>query len=224
MQKNINLNLQAIQAAISGNWQKAIDINSQILKTSSQNIEAVLRLAKAYEELGKPILAKKMYKKSIKIDKFNSIAKRALVRMKEKKCVKNKDTGYKKMLNEDLFLEEPGKTKSVSLIRLASPKILLSLNTAEPLSLCMGSRIISIRDRQKRYLGRLPDDLSQRLIKLIKRGNKYQAIVKELDKKKLIIFIKECKKSKKNKDLNSFPCKGDQYHTFLLRDIIDNEK
>lgn len=224
MKKISNLTPAAIKAALSGDWKQAVEINTQILKEFTQDIEAILRLAKAYEELGKKTLAKRNYNKAINIDRFNPIAKRALIRLKESKGKKGKEAKLEKILDYDLFLEEPGKNKTISLIRLGDPKVLLSLNIAEAVKFSVSSRQISVRDKQNRYLGRLTDDLSKRLIKLIKRGNKYKAVVKEVDEKKLLIFIKEVLRSQKNKDIPSFPTVGDQYHTFLIQDIITEEK
>lgn len=221
---NNNLASKAIQAALSGNWSEAIKLNLAILKKLPEDIEALLRLAKAYEEVGEIKLAKKTYRKVIKIDKFNPIAKRGLKKLSAWKTSEKKRVSRKKQklqaIKSDLFLEEPGKTKTVSLIKLAPPEILLKLDTAEEVKLAVGKHSISVRDKQNNYLGRLPDDLSQRLIKLINGGNQYLAVVKAVDQKMLKIFIKEIKQSKRNASLPSFPSLGEQYHAFLPKEAI----
>ena len=71
-----NLEKQAIQAAIKGNWSQAIEFNNQLIKKNPQNIAAFNRLAKALWELGKVSQAKKTYQKVLRFDPYNEIAKK----------------------------------------------------------------------------------------------------------------------------------------------------
>lgn len=210
----------AIKEALNSNWQKAAAYNLAILKAEPEDLEALLRLAKAYEELGKENLSKRTYNRVIKIDKFNPIAKRNLTKLRDYKISKKDKNQTSKKIAADLFLEEPGKTKTVCLVRLAPAKVLLGLDIAEEVKLAPGKRSIAVRDRQNVYLGRLPDDLSQRLIKLILGGSQYLAVVKAVDKQTCQIFIKEVKTSKKNSGIPSFPSPQEQYLSFLPKGII----
>ncbi|MFC1711254.1 tetratricopeptide repeat protein [Patescibacteria group bacterium] len=211
---------KAIQAALNGDWQKAVTLNLSIIKLSPKDVEACLRLGKAYEELGKINKAKKYYNKVIKLDRFNPIAKRGLNRLKQTGKINKSNHKLSRNFDFDLFLEEPGKTKTVSLVRLCAQSLLNKLNSAQELEIKITKRCISLRDEQNHYLGRLPDDISQRLIMLIARGNKYLAVVKEVDDKKLLIFIKEVERSNKNSGIPSFLAPGEQYHTFLPKKMI----
>ena len=103
-----------------------------------------------------------------------------------------------------VFLEEPGKTKVLALLRLAAPKILAQLNCADRVQLLPKKRIIDINNEDGTYLGCLPEDVSQRLISLIEGGNRYDAYVKGVDRHSLEIFIKETFRSRKFKNLPSF--------------------
>lgn len=215
---NNNLTTLAIKTALAGNWKKAAELNLEILKKQPDDLEALLRLAKAYEEVGEIKQAQKTYRRATRIDKFNPIAKRGLIRLQDSKKVKRK--AVLSPIKNNLFLEEPGKTKTVSLVRLAPAKILLKLDAAEEIKLTTGKRSISVRNKQNNYLGRIPDDLSQRLIKLINRGNQYLAVVKAVEPKMLQIFIKEVKKSKKNAHIPSFSVSSEQYQAFLPKKVI----
>jgi tetratricopeptide (TPR) repeat protein len=212
---------EAIKAALHGDWKKAVKINLKLIQEFPDDIETSLRLAKAYEELGKVNLAKKSCRHVLKLDRFNPIAKRNIRRLKTIKKKKNKNISTISQLDGDLFLEEPGKTKTIPLVRLAPPEELLKLDCAQSLKLQTGKRYITIRDEENQYLGRIPDDLSQRLIKLIKRGNQYQVVVKDVDKKKLYVFVKEIKRSPNNDGIPSFLAPGEQYHTFVPKQAID---
>jgi hypothetical protein len=50
----------------------------------------------------------------------------------------------------------------------------------------------------------LPDNIGTRLISFIKGGNEYQACIKGIDDKEVIVFIKEVKRAKKFSDQSSF--------------------
>lgn len=193
---------QAIKAALDSDWKKAIALNLKALESNPQDIETILRLARAYQKEAKIKEAKKTYRQALKINRFNRIAKRELAKLK---LIKNSSYQTNNPIkNIDIFLEEPGKTKVVSVIKLASNKILLELDNADELNLSLGKYSISVKDKKNRYLGKLPSNISLRLIKLINRGNKYLVLVKAVGKNKLKVFIKEIKQSKKNINTASF--------------------
>lgn len=217
-----NPSFTAIQAALDNDWEKAVELNLSIIKNQPEDIEALLRLAKAYESLGEIKKAQRTYRKVKKIDKFNPIAKRELIKIREG-AKANEGKKQTSVIKVGLFLEEPGKTKTISLIRLAPPEILLSLDIAEEVKLALGKRSITVRDKQNSYLGRLPDDISQRLITLIKKGNQYLVVVKSAEPKMLQIFIKEIKRSSKNANIPSFLSLAEPYHAFFPKGIIDEE-
>ena len=63
---------------------------------------------------------------------------------------------------------------------------------------------IFVLDNNKQYVGMFPDDISKRLIKFLNGGNKYEAYVKTVDNHRLIIFVKETKRSLRFKNQPSF--------------------
>lgn len=211
---------KAIKAALEGKWQEATLLNEEILKYEKDNIEALSRLAKAYLELENNQKAIRLYRQVLKLDRFNPIAKRTLERLKgiSKKIGQNRLV--KSQVKTDFFIEEPSKTKTVTLVRTGDTHILSQLNVADIVIFKPNKHSISIYDQKNHYLGRLPDDLSSRLIKLISRGNKYTAVVKFVDKKNLQIFIREIKQSKRNANISSFPSKTAGYQTFLSSKAI----
>lgn len=221
---NTNQQFEAIQAALNNNWSRAIELNLCLVKNNPLDTDAFLRLAKAYDESNKPTLSQRAYKTVLKIDKFNTIAKRGLLRLQTLKKHKIPRRCVNTLLKSSLFLEEQGKTRAVNLVSLTTPNILLNLKIAEELQLIIGKHTISIKDKLGRYLGRIPDDLSQRLIKLMSRGNQYLAVVKEVDGKLLQIFLKETKLGKRNAGIPSFPSTGEQYHSFLPEEAIKEEE
>ena len=192
---------QAIQTALAGNWQKAVQLNKSILEDNPNDVEALNRMALAYTVLGKSKSAKNTYQKVLEIDPLNSIA------LKNLKKVKNdfaKDSNNEVMIQvNNTFLEETGKTKIVELINLAQAEILLTLRTGQSVDISV-KRLKVFISEGKKYIGVLPDDLGKRLIKFIKGGNKYEVFIKSANNQNVTIFIRELKKANKFKDQPSF--------------------
>ncbi len=215
-----SLSQSAIKAALDGLWQQAVDFNLDILEAEPNNLAALLRVAKAYTNLNKINQDKKYYHKVLLLDKYNPIAKRNLSRLPK---IKNFHLPRIIKMPIHVFLEEPGKTKSVSLVRLTDEKNLAALEIGEPIDLVVHPKSISV-NKNGRYLGRLPEDLAFRLAHLIRRGNQYEAFIRSISPDRLQIFIKEIQRSKRNQQIPSFTTlKMDRYQAFLPADVLYEE-
>lgn len=200
----------AIEASLAGDFERAITINKKILASDKKNVEALNRLGCAYFGLGNFKKAQEVYRKALKIDPYNNIILKNLKRISQVKgSINNKSKGFPLKI-EDLFLTEPGKTKVVSLVNLPSTNVILQFSAGAPVNLIPKRRTISVyfNDENKKrgvYLGSLPDDLSFRLLRLIKNGYRYNAYIKNVSKKNLTIIIKELSRGKKFQNQPSFP-------------------
>lgn len=201
----------AINCALNCRWEEAIQYNERIIADDPENTDCLNRIAKAYMELGKHSQAKKIYQEVLKIDPYNIIAEKNLKRVN---AIKKADTesgdsnhvptnGHS-MIYASSFLEEPGVTTSVTLIKVAEPQRLLTLSAGNNVNLVTKSRGISITDYNEKYIGALPDDIAHHLLKLIEGGNKYQAFIKSITTNKVVILIRETHRSKKFKNQASF--------------------
>jgi tetratricopeptide (TPR) repeat protein len=205
MMTTANCEEQAVKAALVRNWAKAAELNKKILKEKPQNVPALNRLGKAFWEMDKVQEANKIYKKVIKIDPCNPIANKNLKRLSKFKKKPRNNFEEQFFPSEKLFLEEPGKTKLVRLTRLASPTVLAQQDNGDPITLVVKKRLVSVVDNSQNYLGVIPEDLSQRLIRLITGGNQYQGFIKSVDRQKLEVFLKEVFRGKKFLTTPSFP-------------------
>lgn len=193
---------QAIQMALAGDWQNAISLNESLLIENPQDTETLNRLAFAFTVIGKTSEAKKTYQKVLDIDAQNPIALKNL-----KRIGKLGNTGGSEgniIHTNNMFLEEPGKTKIIELINIAQPKFVIGLRTGQVLNLSIKRSKIFITDEAKHYIGMLPEDIGRRLIKFMSGGNAYEAYVKSANERKVIIFIKETKKSRRFANQASF--------------------
>ncbi|MBU0578674.1 hypothetical protein KKE34_01750 [Patescibacteria group bacterium] len=198
MSQTLKLQQQAINAAKNQNWEKAIQINQKLLELKPLDINALNRLGATYLQLNKSTKAKKYFKLVLGVDRSNKLAKKHLER------IKNKQNTNLPSFSNEYFIEEPGKTKSVELYRLADKNVLSKISIGQECQLQPKNRYISIC-RDDVYIGSLPEDLSFRLTKLIKSGNTYSCRVRSCDKSYCVVHLRELERSKRNKNTNSFP-------------------
>jgi len=193
---------QAIQTALTGDWQTAILLNKSLLSENPQDIDALNRLALAFSITGNLKEAKKTYLKVLEIDPLNPIALKNSKRLKDKKIVAQTTKRITTLIS-NTFIEETGKTKVVELINITQPKIIESLRAGVMVELSIKRSKIFVLD-DKQYIGVLPDDIGRRLIKLMKSGNRYDAYIKCASVHKITVFIKEVKRCTRYKDQPSF--------------------
>lgn len=188
----------AIKDAKNGDWQQAVEHNKQILELSPENTNALNRLAIAYIQLGKSKEAKKTINQVLEIDKNNKIAKKLLDKMD------NNQTFVAPSFSKNYFIEEPGKTRTVSLFRLAGKNVLDCVSVGKECELKIKNRFVSI-EVGGTYIGALPEDLSFRLTKLMKSGNIYKCLIRSCSQKNCEVYLKEVFQSEKNIGTHSFP-------------------
>jgi tetratricopeptide (TPR) repeat protein len=214
---NPSLAQQAVSSALSGNWDVAIEMNLAILKDNPKDLDALNRLARAYAEKGQIGKARDEAEKVIKIDPFNSIATKALRKWKD---LKKGDVCSSALSDPEAYLEEPGKTKILSLLHLGSQEVLAKLDSGDEIKLdCHCHRIAAVT-RDGKYIGRFPDDLSSRLKRLVSLGNEYQSLVKSIDPTEVTIFVREVIRGSKAKDIVSFPAEKIEYTSFTSPSLI----
>ncbi len=215
---NEELAQKAIQAALTSQWDEAVKINKAILKEDPENIDALNRLARACAELGKINLAKRASSKVLRLDPHNKIA----IRLKDvwESFSTNKTKSAGPQFSANAFIEEPGKTKIVSLLHIGGAKVLYDLNAGDTVKLITHAHRVCVVTTAGKYIGRLPDDLAARLRKLIKYGNTYKVLIKSVKQTDVKIFIKETKRSEKIVNLPSFSSDKIDYVSFTPPELV----
>ena len=200
------LEQKAIDAAINSEWEYAITHNESILKTDKKNIDALLRLGFAFIQVEKMDQAKIYYKRALRLQPSNRVAKENLERISILEIKKgNGNMGKNISLDPSLFLEIPGKTKSVILVNPGQKNILAQLMVGQEILMKSKKRRIEARTKGNEYVGSLPDDVSKRLIIFLKAGSEFGAYIKEANLNRVVIFIKEEKKGARVTRYTSFP-------------------
>jgi hypothetical protein len=164
-----DLAARAVKAALSQQWAEATTLNQEILDEDEQNVEAANRLARAYQEQGQVDLAKQTYQKVLSIDAYNAIAQKNLAKLEQG------GTQASKTVSREVFLEEPGKTRTTKLVE-PQKKRLENLASGEKLNLeARHGRLAVITSHGGGLVGYVDDELSSHLLNLMHLGNTYSA-------------------------------------------------
>lgn len=186
---------QAIQAALSGKWSIAVDLNQQIIANDTSNIDAMNRLAYAHAKCGDYKEACDIYQKVLKVDSYNPLATKNLAKFKQYHNTPKKNNGKEtisSIISPGLFLSDAEKTKTVNLIHLASHDVLQEIAVGIEVYALPKRFELHIKTINNVYLGTLPDDIGHPLLKLFKNNDNPDCrfFVKDVANNRLTIFIK----------------------------------
>lgn len=188
---------KAIKAALNQQWQLAIELNQEILHETPDSIESNNRLARAFQESGQTEEARKTYARVLELDPYNSIAQKNLSKLEQGSSSRSTT-----IVNKELFLEEPGKTRSIA-IHKPNNKKLSSHSSGEELKLEPKNDQLALIASNGDVLGYVDAALSNHLIKLIKLGNEYTAYLLNTSENPQA-FLRETKQSAAGSKFISF--------------------
>ena len=197
-----NLSRKAIAAAIKGQWQNAIDINSEILIKSPKNTEALNRLGKSYMELGLIVKAIETFQKCLNISPNNPITLKNLQRVQSLEALGQKPVKHMMSTPQD-FIED-SKTVTTNLINLTSVDHNLKISPGHKCDIEITNNTVTVLDSERVRIGQVEPKLGSRIIRLINYGNTFIATVKSSDSNKITIIIRESFTQSSNKSISSF--------------------
>lgn len=169
---------EASNVSLTGDWEAAVEINTRFLERFPNNAEALNRKGRALMELGRFQESWDAYSEALSADPANMIARRNLQRLE---MLANTEAP-KPPASSDLtpspkagvFVEEIGKTWVDELTRAADDPVLATVSPGEQLSFeIKGARVV-VTSRAGVELGELEQRVAQRLIDLLKAGNRYE--------------------------------------------------
>ena len=221
---SVDLAQAAIDLALSGNWKEASKTNQLILKKEPRDTEALNRLGRAYLETGQKTKAAQTYQKVLRIDKFDTIAAKNLILLKTLRLDRSEAKTHP-VSALPVFLEEPGVTRTITLVRLGDPKVISRQRPGDPVKLVSRQHNVVIVTASGQYLGRISDDLASRLRTFLAAGNTYSAWIRSVDRQELKVFIKELTRSAKHRFTPSFPLTEKlTYAAFTPPELVHEEK
>lgn len=198
---------KAVNAALRGDFKKAIEYNLAILKNNTRDIDAYLRLGFACMQRNDFKNSRKYYQKALKLQNAHPIAQANIekINILEKRGRARKNDKTTPAFDPNLFLNVSGKTKVAPLINLGHISLLAKLKIGQRVYLKIKKRRVEVRNENNEYIGALPDDISKRLIFFIEEKSIYTCYIKEALKNQVHVFLKEEKKGKKVERYVSFP-------------------
>ena len=118
------------------------------------------------------------------------------------------------MSSAQAFLEEPGKTKIITLLNLGEQSVIANVDSGDKVVLNTHAHKISVCSENGKQIGKLPDDISGHLKHLIENGNEYVAFIKSCGQDCVKVFIREVKRGKDAKNTPSFSSERVDYVSF----------
>ncbi len=194
-----------MDSAIRGDWDKAAQLNTQILRKFKGNIPALLRLGFAYLQMNKYVQSLAAYRLVLKLQPQNSIAGEYVEKIELRKKHSPGAPRTNLVLDSNIFIELPGKTKAVTLGQLGQKSVLAKLMVGEEVYLFIRKHHVEIRTESDEYIGVLPDDVGVRLMYFLENESEYTVYIQEASLNNIIVFIREMSKGKKVEKLVSFP-------------------
>jgi tetratricopeptide (TPR) repeat protein len=208
---------KAVSFALAGSWEDALKVNLEILSASPEDVDALNRLARCYFETGNINKAATTTQKALKIDPINPIAQKCLLRWKTARPGECHNSCTQA---GEAFLEESGRTKMVTLLNPGDSSLFANLDSGDTVKLSAYPHKVSVVDNGGKYIGCLPDDLAARLRNFMKKGNKYQVLIKSIDSKDVTVLIRELE----NKTgIATFPPEKIDYVTFTPPELVHRD-
>jgi tetratricopeptide (TPR) repeat protein len=216
----------AISLAMQGRWNDALTINNRILEMFPDDPEAFNRIANAYSQLNRVNDAIEAYQKALESQPTNAIAQRNLTRLQRLVEAGESSSGSNQKLPPAFFVEEVGKTGLTTLVDV-DPDVALRVTAGDEVVLQQKKDQVSVALVEGPNLGRLEPTLAERLKRLMKTGNKYQAGVVMAEPGRMRLLIRETDQSPANEGKISFPPRTVAVRAYtregLLRRADDDE-
>jgi Tetratricopeptide repeat len=201
---------QGITLAVQSRWEEAATANEQIVQLTPDDAEAYNRLGKAYTELGRISDARSAYETALRSDPANLIAQRNLERLSKISELEagelRRRAGQK--LDPRFFMEETGKTGHVTLQEPADAGTLATLTAGDQVILQEKDGHLVVAAMDDTYVGTVEPRLAARVLRLMHKGNEYQAGVVGVDNTVVRVIIRESRQDPQNAGRISFPAQG----------------
>lgn len=215
-----DMSRRAVRLASKGMWDDAAKVNRLIISLFPDDVESYNRLGKAFSELGRNREARTAFQSVLARSPSNAIAKKNLARLanladaEAPKEARRSSRGVQ-------FLAESGKSGVAPLTKLAPPGVLRKLTPGDHVRLeAIGDALTVVNGET--YVGQVDPRVGARIARLMRGGNRYEAIVTNMEDGELTVIIIERYKSPSQARVASFPIRaGADYRVYVPKAAPD---
>ena len=216
-----NLDREAVDLALKGEWERAAQVNRAILELFADDVETMNRLVKALIEMGNYEEAGSVLDHLGEVAPYNNIARRNRARLEQMRAQIKTNNGAvatsrharKAAGAPQLFIGESGKS-ATTLLRQTPRRLSLALiSPGDPVSLRPstspgGHHALSVYADDGQYLGQIDPRLGHRLSRLIEGGNTYEAAIIGIHDEGISVIIHETHRDRSLQHVPSFPTRA----------------
>ena len=199
------LKSEAVTAALSGNWEEAVDLNYRASEQAPEDVGTYNRLATALIELGRFSEARTAANNAITRDPDNKIARKHVDRLSQLDgpvASAPVTSGSRMALR---FITDSAKATVTELLNPAPVRILATVSPGQQLFPKDNGVRMDLHTRAGERIGSMEVHIAQRLRKLMASGNEYDFSVAKLSEVALAVLISETKCAPGMSAVVSFP-------------------
>ena len=208
-----NLDQDAVNLALHGDWEDATEVNKAILELFPNDVEAMNRLVKALIELGNYMEARVVLDRAYEAAPYNNIAKKNRARLDQLDASPgsvNPSAGkpaQKSAGTPHMFIEESGKSGTTVLRNTGGNNAVVHVSPSDRVVLSPEKNTVTVWTLDGHVLGQVEPRLGKRLAGLMDGGNKYTAAVVAVSEEGVSVIIQETFKDRSLQNICSFPTK-----------------
>ena len=197
----------AVDSAMRSDWNKAIQINSDIIDRFPWDLEPYNRLGKALSEKGRNKKAIQAFQCALVISPNSPIAKKNMKRLEKTSGLKA-SMAVSATTSGRSFIEETGRTRITKLVNIPRSFEATGLIAGHSVDLISVDRGMRILDRKGMEIGSIEPKLALRLKKLVEGGNTYSANITSAGEDGITVIIRETYRHPSQAKKSSFPAKS----------------
>jgi len=209
----------ALNAALSGDWQTAFELNHEVVERFGADEETNNRTGKALTELGRLDEAVAQYRSTLELNPLNGIAIKQVGRIEELMQQKADLPKAQAAVDVNLFVEEMGKTALAHVVLEAKFDAAI-LAPGDQVELVAQKDLLLVKTADGVTAGHVEAKLARRVIKFMAGGNQYTAAVATSDDKDVRIIIKETHQAAAFVGVPSFPVRKTSEFRSYTKDSV----
>ena len=210
---------EAIGLTLEGNWERATEVNQEILQLYPDDVEALNRLGKAFLELGRYSEAREAFESAAGLAPYNTISKKNLERLAHLQETVPRPS-QARVVTPRLFIEESGKSAITVLQEPGPRQALAKVAAGDFVNLGCRDRSLAVLTNHGEYLGQVEAKLGVRLMRLIKGGNRYDAAIISVHRQEISLIIWEAYRHPDLSNVCSFQTKSKEAYKVYWRDAL----